>query len=559
MRRTSKLMPLILAGVLCLAIPVPARAAARMDVRLIDPVTNAEIRWDFQKKEDAFVFFLPSGLSMGNLRVSIPDGLAVELDGQPLRDGDSAARFTIGEQHQLSDGRSNYMCMLMQSENIASLFLTTKSGSAAAIHRSKKNTETGTYVYRPPSGDPIARGFLEQIKGHGHSSFSLFPKKSYQIKLDQKVSLGGMPEAKKWILIGNYRDRSLLRNKITLDMARAAGLLPTSQSVFVDLYLNGEYRGNYLLTEKIEIGKGRVDIHDLEKATEKVNGISKLDGFPLINKFAATSNAGKSKYYSIPIDPGDITGGYLIEYEAYYSRYKEVSSAYATRRKAVLVVKSPKFTSKAQMAYISDLLQRLEDAIFAKDGIDPSSGKHYTELADLESLVRRYLVEEISKNYDGNTSSLYFYKPADSQSSLLYAGPAWDYDSSYGSYARRKGMAVLKPAGFFISASTLGPHWWPALYRQPDFAAASARTYREVFAPLLDELLGRTSPVNLWSLEQYKKHIEASAAMNFTRWPINNTKSRAQVKLANTHAGNVEILADFITQRKLFLDGAWAE
>ena len=556
MRRIRKLFLLALAGALCLTVSILARAAVRKDIRLVDPSTGAEICGYYQEKKNTFMFFLPSGLSVDELRVSLPDGLPMEFNGQPLKDGDSAAGFTAGEQHQLSDGRRSYGCTVMQSENIASLFLATESGSNAYINRRKGNAETGTYVHYLPSGRMAAMGGLEHIKGRGNASFQ-YEKKSYQIKLEKKVSLGGMEKAKKWILTAPQRDRSLLRNKITMDMARAAGLLTTPESEFVDLYLNGEYRGNYLLTEKVEIGKGRVDIDDLEKATEQANGLSKLDGFPSLgnNKF----KTGGSKYYDIPVDPEDITGGYLIEYEAYTWRYAGEPSACVTRRRAVLVIKSPKFTSHAQMDYISSLLQRFEDAFHAEDGIDPASGMHYTELADLDSLVRRYLVEEISKNYDGNTSSLFFYKPADSQSTLLYAGPAWDYCSSYGSYAYQKGMAVLKPAGFYVNASKQWQHWWPALYRQPDFAEASARTYRQVFAPLLDELLGHVEPANLRSLEQYERHIAASAAMNFERWPIDYTNNSAGIKLATTHAGNVEILADFIALRKLFLDEAWAE
>ncbi|MCL1854217.1 MAG: CotH kinase family protein [Clostridia bacterium] len=555
-RLIRKLLLLGLAGALCLAVPAPARAEVRKDVRLADPATGAEIRGYYREKKNEYTFFLPSGLSADALQLLLPDGLPISLDGQPLQNGDSAAGFTVGEQHQLSDGRRSYGCTLMQSANIASLFLTTESGSNAYVNRRKGNAETGTFAYYLPTGRMAAGGNLEHIRGRGHASFQ-YDKKSYQIKLEKKTSLGGMEKAKKWVLVGNPLDRSLLRNKITFDMARAAGLTVTSESEFVDLYMNGEYRGTYLLIEKVEIGKGRVDIRDLEKATEQANGVNKLDVYRRIGNNKYKRNA--KKYYDIPVDPDDITGGYLIEYEGYNWRYSDAESAIGTRRGAALTIKSPKYTSAAQMAYISDLLQRFEDAINTEEGIDPASGMHYTQLADLDSLVRRYLVEEISKNYDGNSSSQYFYKPADSQSNLLYGGPAWDYDSSYGSYATRKGAAVLKPAGFYVNASSQWQHWWPALYRQPDFAEASASIYRQVFAPLLDELLGRADPVHLRSLEQLERHIAASATMNFTRWPIDYVKNSAGIKLATTHAGNVDILADFIAQRKQFLDEAWAE
>lgn len=554
MRRNIKPLVLTFVCALCLALPILAFAAKSKDVQLVDPDTGASLRWFYQEREQTYVFFLPSGWSLDSLRVSLPDGLAVTLDGQPLQDGDSAAGFSLGATHEIVDAHGKYQFSMMQSASLSSLFVTTASGNLKHIHAKKGNDEPGTLVYYYATGDPMISGELEHVRSRGNSSFA-FDKKSYQLKLAKSASLGGFEAAKKWILIGNPRDRSLLRNKITMEIARAVGITSTPESEFVDLYINGEYLGNYLFTEKVDIGKGRVDIADLEKATEKVN-TNNLDTYP--RKGDAKQKAGGSKYYAIPNDPEDITGGYLIEYEAYAARYAEEASAYGTKRGATLVIKSPEYCSQAQMAYITGLLQQFENAFSAEDGIDPQSGKHYTELGDLDSLVRRYLCEEVSKNYDGNTSSLFFYKPADSQSTLLFGGAAWDYDSAYGNYAREKGMPVLKPTGFYINSSSQKKHWWPALYRQPEFAAEAARIYREDFAPLLDELLGNAPSENIMSLAHYQAYIADSAAMNYVRWPL-STHSSAGVNIAPTFEGNVDILADFISQRKAFLDEAWAE
>lgn len=554
MRHATKLLFTALLCALCLTIPGPVSAAGGKDVCLVDPSTGATIRWFHQTRQNTYVFFLPAGFSTDALRVSLPEGGSVTLDGQPLQDGDPAAGFTVGETHEIADGRNRYTFTLMQSENLASVFVTTQSGNFEYIHAKKGNAETGSLVYYPSTGDAALVSELEHVKGRGNASFN-FEKKSYQIKLPKKGSLGGMEKAKEWLLIGNPRDRALLRNKITMDMARAVGLAATPESEFVDLYCNGEYRGNYLLTEKVEIGEGRLEIADLEEATEDANG-GKLDTLP--RRGDGRYKAGARKYYDVPVDPPDITGGYLIEYEAYSARYAQEATAMGTKYGATLVIKSPEYASRAQANYIMDLIQRFENAINAKDGVDPQSGAHYTEIADLPSLARRYLCEEISKNYDGNTSSLFFYKPADSESPLLFGGPAWDYDSAYGSYAREAGMSVLKPEGFYINASTQKKHWWPALYRQPDFAETAARLYREEFAPLLDQLIGYSEPTEIWSLAQYANHIAASAAMNYVRWPL-NTNSSAGVNIAPTFEGNVEILLDYIDYRKVFLDEAWAE
>ena len=518
---------------------------------LVGEATGERIDW--YEKSGVYYLFLPSGLGPEDFTVHF-DGAAeaLALDGEALASGDSARGFTVGD-HTLTAGKRPYALRVMRSENLSALFVTTASGSLNHIHQRKGNEEAGTLAFFTAQGELTYDGALDHIKSRGNASFG-FSKKSYQIKLADGAPLDGMESAKRYILIGNPRDKSLLRNRITMDMARAAGLASTPDCSSVDLYVNGEYLGNYLLTEKVEINEGRVDIADLEKATEEVNA-EPLSSYKRVGSRERAN--GKSKAYAIPNDPQDITGGYLLEYEAYASRYEEEASAYGTKRGATVVVKSPEYASEGQMAYISALVQRFENAIGAPDGIDPQSGLHYTQIADIDSLVRKYLVEEISKNYDGNTSSQYFYKPADSESSLLFAGPAWDYDSAYGAYAREEGMGVLKPTGLYTAASSLKKHWWPLLYGQADFASEAARVYREVYAPLLCDLLDETSGGAMRSLSSSESEIGASAAMNFVRWPF-STESKTGVKLSSSFEGNVDILADFIRARRDFLNGEWA-
>ena len=511
------------------------------------------VRIDGYKRGSGYDLFLPAGLSAGDMTVSLDGEGELALDGNPLSAGENAAEFTEGE-HTLTAGKRTYRLNVMRSANIPALFIDTQSGGLEHIHAKKGNSEPGTLTFLSPEGEILYDGAPDHIKSRGNASFN-FEKKSYQIKLEHAAPLCGSDGAKRWILIGNPRDKSLLRNRITLDMARAAGILSTPECASVDLYVNGEYLGNYLLTEKVEINEGRVDIADLEKATEEING-GDLAVYDRVGPRERADGTGKA--YAIPNDPQDITGGYLLEYEAYASRYAQEPSAYGTKKGATVVVKSPEYASEAQMAYISGLIQSFENAIYAQDGVDPDTGRHYTQIADLDSLVRKYLIEEISKNYDGNTSSQFFYKPADSESTLLYAGPAWDYDSAYGSYAREAGMSVLKPTGLYIGASSQKKHWWPALFRQADFQQETVRVYRETFSPLIAGLLGEPDGQGLRSLADYRDEIAASAAMNFVRWPFSAESSKG-VKLDSTFEGNVSILEAFIRERRDFLDGEWPE
>lgn len=511
------------------------------------------VRIDGYKRGDGYYLFLPAGLSAEDMTVAFDGEGDLSLDGKPLSPGDRAAGFTEGE-HTLSSGKRTYRINVMRSAKIPALFIDTQSGSLNHIHAKKGNSEPGTMTFFSAEGEILYGGALDHVKSRGNASFN-FEKKSYQIKLAHATPLCGPDSAKRWILIGNPRDKSLLRNRITLDMARAAGIISTPECASVDLYVNGEYLGNYLLTEKVEINEGRVDIADLEKATEELND-GDLSMYDRVGPRERSDGTGKA--YAIPNDPQDITGGYLLEYEAYAARYAQEPSAYGTKKGATVVVKSPEYASEAQMAYISSLIQSFENAIYAQDGVDPDTGRHYTQIADLGSLVRKYLIEEISKNYDGNTSSQFFYKPADSESTLLYAGPAWDYDSAYGAYAREAGMSVLKPTGLYVAASSQKKHWWPALYKQEDFHRETVRVYQETFSPLIAGLLGEADGEGLRSLADYRDEIAASAAMNFVRWPF-STESSKGVKLSPSFEGNVSILEEFIRERRDFLNGEWPD
>ncbi len=506
----------------------------------------------YQDRSGAYLF-LPSGVRTEEWRVFFDGTEEIRLSGVRLRSGDAMPHLRAGESVRLEAGAEARDVQVLQSDGVPSLFVSTQSGGLGFIHEQKTNKEPGAYALLGLDGAALASGPLEHIKARGNSSFQ-FNKKSYQIKLEEGEPLLGMDKAKRWILIGNARDRTLLRNKVTLDLAMYAGLRYTPESESVDLYLNGEYRGTYLMCEKVEINEGRVEIDDLEEATEDFLG---RKGEAFQSAGSRESKPGQYKYYDLPAEPADITGGYLVEYEAYPVRYKDEACAYTSQAGAVLVVKSPEFASKAQMAYICGLMQRFEDAIRAPDGIDPASGLHYAQVADVDSLVRKYLIEEISKNYDGNQSSQFFYKPSDAQSPLLYAGPAWDYDSAYAGYAREKGMDVLAPDGLLIGTRQGKKYWWPALYAHADFQAEVAQVYRDVFWPLLQKLTSQSDAGEMRTLFEYAKEIESSARMNFVRWPIPKNPTTA-APLGQTHAENVEMLASFIQARAAYLAREWS-
>ena len=501
-----------------------------------------------------YTLYLPGNLKTGDLKFGLADGVSFTFGSRSVRNGDGAGIIKPGK-YQIKIGKTKASLQVMRgSENLPVVYVTTESGSLKKIEAKKDNKEPGYLVFRGPDGSVQYDGELDHVKTRGNSSMQ-FKKKNYQIKLAKGTDLLGMGRAKKWILTGNYRDKSYLRNQAVLDLAAAIGLDYTPEHTAAELYINHEYRGLYLFSEKVEIDNDRVAFADLEKATEKVNS-EPPEKSKMVGKKSSTK--GHFKAYDIPTDPEDITGGYLIEYESYPVRYGMEASAYTTKKGGVLVSKSPEYVSSAQMQYISALMQSFENAIMAEDGKDPESGKHYTEIADVESMALKYMVEEISENYDGNSSSQYFYKPQDSISGKIYAGPAWDYDSTFGSYAaKHNAKYVLNPEYLWIAKGDKTA-WYPALYRHEDFRQKVAELWQEKARPAVEVLLGKreAGETGMQSIDRLAQSIEDSATMDRQRWPRPDVSSTV-AQTGGSFSENVRFLKNYLEKRYHFLNGEW--
>ena len=261
-----------------------------------------------------------------------------------------------------------------------------------------------------------------KIKGRGNTTWVAGVKKSYQITLNKKADLlstGNKDnENKKWVLLANADDATQLHNLIIFDLAREA----TGHGIEcapIDLYYDGEYRGTYLLCEKVEVNKGRVDIYDLEGAIEDANkGIDLSE-----NDLGVANNSYGFEYHYVKgvVDPENITGGYLLEMDGAYYK-KEI--CWFKSSWGFVVVKSPEFCSQVAMCYISEkfeaAVRQLKDS-----NLDPKNS-----MIDIDSLAFTYLVNEYAKNVDAFFSSTYVYKDIDSDRFVFE--PLWDFDGSMG-------------------------------------------------------------------------------------------------------------------------------
>ena len=523
--RTGRGIPAWLAGLLlgllvCFALSGTALAAA------FSPKVYADFSYGQDRVLQVYAFekdrthylFLPSGWPAGAFRFYFPQE-TLFLAGQEVHSGDALTALVPGSTvvFQNQKGNKALTVCVMQGKGIPSLFVTTESGSIKALERSKANVEKGSLTLINRDGSLGQSRKLEQVHGHGNSTFNAnFQKRAFQIRFEQKTDLLGMGKAKAYVLLADWLDLSLLRNRISMAMAKQAGVANALDATSVNVYFNGCYHGVYLLAEKVGINENRVPIYDLEAATEKINELP-------LSQYKPIKEIDKQyqQYYAfdIPNDPEDITGGYIVELIG-SARFHKKDGGFVTSNDMCLAMTEPTYATMAQTRYIGEIFDRFNRAILNAEGTDPVSGARYDELFDVDSLARVLVLQQISKNFDYEKNSLYFYKDRDSVDRKVYAGPVWDFDRTYGNV--NTGYWVNSPV-IDLYARTVKPWYlYGNLYNlQADFLALVKQVYQESYRPALEILLGLRKPLEgspLRSLEGYYQELAPSANMNFTRW-----------------------------------------
>ena len=390
-------------------------------------------------------------------------------------------------------------------------------------------------------------GEITQLKGRGNNTFR-YAKKPWQVKLAEKAPLGGMRAAKTWVLLANWCDISLLRNQVVMDVSRAAGLRNALDCRQADVWINGQYNGLYLLSEKIQVGKERIPLTNLEKAAEKVEGQPENPG--RMTK-GSTPQLPLTRYYPDVKDPEDITGGYIATIEKTHRLRDYALAGFKTEDGLNVQIKEPTHPSQAQTEYLGGVVRQAQQALMARDGRNPETGRDFSEYLDTESFALRALTEEWCKNYDLLGGSQFFYKDSDAADPLIYAGPAWDYDLSFGNMKDR-GYA---PEADYIAQFRKNSNLYWLLEQHESFAELEKKLWREKFRPALAVLLGEkegTAGENLRSLDEYRGRIADSAAMNAARWGVNSAATGPYSGENFDHA--FSYLKNWITKRTAWLD-----
>ena len=395
------------------------------------------------------------------------------------------------------------------------------------------------------NGESIYSGNLTQIKARGNSTFTYAEKKAYQIKLAEPSDLLGKQEqVKTWVLLASYFDATQMHDKLMKDLATKLGLAYTASCNWVNLYYDGEYRGVYLLSEKNSVGAASVAITDMEEAYKAQNPSY---GDNMSTDSSLNAYGQKFQYTKGLQEPANITGGYLIELN--HNMWDE-ASGFKTRKDVALNVKSPEWCGKEAMRYISEYYQDVEDAVYATDktgaytGYNASTGKYFYDYVDMDSLVKVFLLQELSLNCDGFISSVYFYKDADGK---MFAGPIWDQDMTFGT-----GWSQ------YNDASIVDYHYLAeALIQIPAFKTAVVKYYSSTFAPAVREWLGNNGTI----AHQYNL-LKDSAAMNYKLWDfirVGDPKADGHIWQGASYESVVADMTSWIDARLSVMDKRFAQ
>lgn len=507
------------------------------------------LNWWCKEKDNHYVLFVPGSMKEEKLYWLIGGQGEILLDDKKIKNGD-LYDFDSGQYELVikENGEAkSYRLDIYHTSCIATLFLETDSGSLSHIHESKENYESGRYLFLDESGKPCYEGKIENIHCRGNSSYIETDKKSYLMTFEDKRDLFGMGEDADWILTANAFDNTLLRNTLAFDIAKKLQLAYTPDVQYTDVYVNGNFIGNYLLSEKVEIGKNRVNITNLQKNMKDLNGSKELAEYEFFME--QQGRLFSTKGYRIEKEPKDISGGYLLELET-SDRYGLEASGFLTSRMQPVVFASPKYASYNQVSYIAERYQDFEDAMFSEDGYSPYTGAHYSDYIDMESFARKYLLEELVKNLDASFTSQYIYKPVDEVSTKFFAGPAWDYDKSIAaSGVTDDGIDLHDAEGFYAALQRKDSDIWYALYQHEDFRALAAQIFFEELEPQLRESFDEM-------VDDYSHSIEASNVCNIVRW---NTFSQYNDlgEKRDCYAEKVNELKDFMHRRMDFMGNAW--
>ena len=367
---------------------------------------------------------------------------------------------------------------------------------------SKENYLHCTFIM--VDGDCTTRIENTQIRGRGNSSWWNSDKKSYRVKFEKKQHLLGeeFADAKNWTLLANHGDKTMIRNALTYQLGRFIGMKFCPAAKFIDLYLNGKYRGTYQISDQVQVHKKRVEV--------------------------------------------DGDNGWLLEVANENS--KEDPYITSTRYGIMYNLKNPQdelLTVNKRIA-IGQWIEAFEKAVAGNDYQDPEKG--YRAYVDETDFINWYVGAEITGNIDA-LYSIYMYKEPDEQK--MHFGPLWDLDLGYDNSSEK---SLLRNMEAFLGLSNRPfEKILQRLWQDHWFAQACNDRLNALVEAGLQQYL-------ITAIDSLRDAIWQSQGENFKVWPVNQqVYAWEKHSYYNTYDSYIADLKQFVNIHIPYLQEAFAQ
>lgn len=353
-------------------------------------------------------------------------------------------------------------------------------------------------------GDNTTRFENTQIRGRGNSSWWNSDKKPYRVKFDKKQTLLGedFAKAKSWTLLANHGDKTMIRNALTYQLGRFIGMKFCPAAKFIDLYLNGKYRGTYQISDQVQVHKKRVEV--------------------------------------------DEDNGWLLEVTNENSREEPYITS--TRYGIMYNIKNPddELLTMDKRIAIGQWLEAFEKAVASDDYRDPEKG--YRAYIDETDFINWYVGAELTGNIDA-LYSIYMYKEADEQK--MHFGPLWDLDLGYDNSSEK---SLLRQMEAYLGLwNRPFEKILQRLWQDPWFAKACTDRMNQLVEAGLEQHL-------LTAIDSLRGAIWQSQAENAKIWPLNKkVYDWAKNSYHNDYDSYISDLKAFVTTHIPYLQQAFAQ
>lgn len=363
-----------------------------------------------------------------------------------------------GSMLKLTEEDGTVQSVIVLQSGLPSVYVDLEGTTLTDIHadKDKKHKNNSVYIMDPENNWDLTVENTVEIKGRGNSTWREYEKKAYQIKFDSNTSVMGMGKAKKWVLLANASDDSMMRTQLISRMAQNFDMDFVTSFEYVDLWIEGEYLGNYLLGEKVEPGSSRLDLSDDAGALFEHDEDFYLD-------------------------------------EDYWFLSKMLNRHFTLKE---IVEEEDEFI-QAAMADFEAAVDALTLFLYTTPSEEVTLEK-LSEMIDVDSFIKYYLINEYALNRESFSTSFYWYK--DGSEDVIHLGPIWDFDTCMGNDGEPNTASYGESHVLFRY-----------LLAAPEFYDRTMELL-EVYRPALESMTDE--------VDEIRKEISESAEMNYLRWDV---------------------------------------